>query len=162
MRTWIVFMCAAATVGLVAETAARQNVAAQDLVIRDAWVREATVGQASSAAYCVVENKSAVATAITSVSVPFAATAELHTMKMSGGMNGQPEMMSMEKVNAIDVPAKGSVELKPGGFHVMVFKVSQALVPGQTVPITLGFRGGATKTVTATVRARAATNGMAH
>ena len=115
---------------------ARPPVAAADLVVRDAWMREATAGQASTSAYVVIENKSATATALTSVDAAVAGTVELHTMKMTGGMSGMSgmggDMMTMEKVPEVPIGARSTVALKPGSFHIMLFKVSKAAPAGST------------------------------
>jgi copper(I)-binding protein len=69
-----------------------------------------------------------------------AASVEIHeTRNMSG-------MMMMEKVPKVVVPRGARVELKPGGYHLMLIGLKQALGPGQTVTLTLVFeRAGAIK-----------------
>lgn len=58
---------------------------------------------------------------------------ELHTMEEKDGV------MSMHPVEAIDVPANGSAELKPGGFHVMFIGLTRDLNVGEQVTVTLTF-----------------------
>jgi hypothetical protein len=58
---------------------------------------------------------------------------ELHTMSMEG------DVMRMRQVPAIEVPAGGTVELKPGGLHVMFMGLKQPLKAGDTFPLTLRF-----------------------
>lgn len=58
---------------------------------------------------------------------------ELHTSRDEGGV------MRMAAVDAVDVPANGRVELKPGGLHVMIFGMP-ATKPGAMVPVTFVFR----------------------
>lgn len=123
-----------------------------ELVIQDAWVRETVAGQPNTAAYLVIENRGAAPTALTAAEVSDVKAVELHTMRMTTGANGAGEMMRMEKVTEIPVPGKSITRLEPGGFHVMLFGVATPLAAGSTVVLTLQFRGGVTKTVTATVR----------
>ncbi len=47
--------------------------------------------------------------------------------------------MRMRQVDHIDVPSKGTVELKPGSYHVMFMSLKQPLKEGQIVPIELTF-----------------------
>jgi copper(I)-binding protein len=55
-----------------------------------------------------IENKGA-ADQLIAASSPVAGEMQLHTMAMDGNV------MKMREVKGIDVPANGSVELKPGG-----------------------------------------------
>lgn len=132
-----------------------------DVEVRAPWVREAAAGQASTAAYFVVENRSSVPAVVVGVTSPVAATAELHTMQQMPAAGGMGDgrmggMMRMVQVDRVTVPAHGRVEFKPGSFHVMLFKVTRALSPGDRVDLTIRFEGGATKTVSAVVGTRAA------
>jgi copper(I)-binding protein len=132
-----------------------------DVEITRAWVREAAAGQSSTAAYFVVENRSASPVAIVGVSSPVASIGELHNMTMTAARGPMPNgpmgsMMRMVQVDRVVVPAHGTVELKPGGYHVMLFKVARALAVGDTVELTVHLEGGGTRIVTAVVGSRAA------
>jgi len=116
------------------------------VVAQDAWVRQPAAGRDVTAAYLVVENHGPAARAIVGASSDAAATLELHEMKIENGM------MRMSPVDRIDVPAGGRAELKPGGFHIMIFGVKKPLEPGTTLPITLKLDDGSTLPVRATVR----------
>ncbi|TAM98130.1 MAG: copper chaperone PCu(A)C [Rhodanobacteraceae bacterium] len=50
----------------------------------------------------------------------------------------------MERVDQLDIPAHGSVKLAPGGYHLMLSQVKRPIKPGDKVPMTLEFAGGAT------------------
>ncbi len=134
---------------------------ASDIVVRDAWVREATSSDRATGAFLVVENHSAIPVSIVGAEGAGAGTAELHTMKMverpASGANPRSEMMSMERVTEIPIPARGSVELKPGSFHIMLFSLSKPLDAGGTASLTLRFSNGLTKTVPVAVLKRSAT-----
>ncbi len=61
-------------------------------------------------------------------------------------------MMTMQPVDSVPVPAGETVELKPGGYHVMLLDVQKELVPGDTIEVTLTFELAGEVTVTAEVR----------
>ena len=72
---------------------------------------------------------------LVAVASPVAGVAEVHEMKMDGGV------MSMRAVNGgLELPAGKTVELKPGGYHVMLMDLKAALPKDSTVPLTLVFR----------------------
>ena len=62
------------------------------------------------------------------------------------------DMMHMRPVDRVTIPAGGSVELKPGGLHIMLMDVQGDLVEGQTVSLLLTFESGLELTVEAPVR----------
>jgi copper(I)-binding protein len=97
----------------------------------------------------VIRNDGPAADALLGASSPIVTSVELHkTMAMGSG-----DMMGMVPVSRIDVPAGGSVELKPGGFHLMMLDPTATLTVGGTVDITLRFEQAGTITVKAEVRA---------
>ena len=101
--------------------------------VSNAWVRGTVPTQTASGAFMVLhahENAKLVG-----VSSPVAA-AELHEMKMEGNV------MRMRQVKSLDLPKMQNVELKPGGYHVMLMDLKGQLNPGDTVPITLKIEQG--------------------
>jgi copper(I)-binding protein len=74
------------------------------------------------------------------------------TTAMGGSMGGA---MKMQPVARIVVPAKGTAELKPGGYHVMLLELAKPLVKGESFDATLTFESGATSTVKIEVRDQA-------
>ena len=78
---------------------------------------------------------SAKSSALVGVSTPLTARAEIHEMSMEAGV------MKMRAVPKIDLPAGKTVELKPGGYHLMLMNLDRPLRDGETVPITLVFEG---------------------
>ena len=67
-----------------------------------------------------------------------------------GGMGGGA--MTMQEVSSIEIPAGGSVQLKPGGYHIMLMELAAPLKKGETVAITLTFEKAGTQTVQAPVK----------
>lgn len=68
---------------------------------------------------------------------------------MAGGMSGN---MVMKEVEAIELPAGETVELKPGSFHIMLLDLVKPLEAGQTFPVTFTFANAEPITIEATVR----------
>jgi copper(I)-binding protein len=54
-------------------------------------------------------------------------------------MQMEGNVMRMREVPAIEIPAGQTIELKPGGLHVMFIGLTQTLNVGATFPLTLRF-----------------------
>ena len=124
-----------------------------NITIKDAWVRAALVtsDDVQSAGYMVIENKGGAVDTLLSVSSDSAGAIEIHESKEMEGMKG---MMSMSPLpNGLDIPANGSVEVKPGGFHLMIMKAKKEMyTPGRTVKLSFKFKSGAALTLDVPVR----------
>ena len=115
--------------------------------IVDPWARAATLEGGNSAIYMVLKNTSGTADKLVAASGEVAAAIEIHETKMEG------DVMRMAQVEGgIEVPAGGQVELKPGGYHVMLIGLTRDLAVGEKFPVTLEFASGATLQVEAEVR----------
>lgn len=96
-------------------------------------------GGANSAIYMVLKNNSSTADRLVSAQGDVAKSIEIHETKMEG------DVMTMQPVaGGLEVPAKGQVELKPGGYHVMLIGLTRDLNEGDKFPVTLTFASGAT------------------
>ncbi len=102
------------------------------ITVSDAWVRNPVIADQPGAAYLVIQNNGAADTLL-SVTSDVAQTIELHQSMESGGM------MQMSPVSNIEVPANGKMELKPGGFHMMLINLTRPLKTGDKVQLTLNF-----------------------
>lgn len=103
------------------------------LTISSMWTR-ATVGTTRpGVAYFTVTNTGTEPDRIVAASSPLAARVEMHRSLMKNGM------MTMEAVEALEVPAGGKLTLAPGGYHLMLLGLRQPLVAGQMLPLTLIF-----------------------
>lgn len=100
--------------------------------VEDAWVRSAVAGQQGTGAF--MKLTASQATQLVSVASPLAGVVQVHEMKIEG------EVMKMRAVGKLDLPAGRTVELKPGGYHIMLLDLKRALQPGSSVPMTLSFR----------------------
>ena len=100
--------------------------------IENAYVRATAPGQPAAGAFMKIDNSGA-ADQLVSASSPAAGEVQLHQMSMEGNV------MKMGQVKDIAVPANGSVDLKPGGYHIMLMNIKAPLKVGETVPVKLKF-----------------------
>lgn len=114
-------------------TLACGTVYAQTVEIRDAWVRATVKGQTATGAFMKITAKDDAR--LIGASSPVAGVTEVHEMKMEG------DVMKMRAVpGGLDLPAGKTVELKPGGYHMMMMDLKAPLAKGSTVPLTLVFK----------------------
>ena len=97
-----------------------------------AWARATVQGQKATGAFMTLTAPQA--TQLVAVSTPVAGVAEIHEMKMDGGV------MKMRAVSALDLPANQSVELKPGSYHLMLMDLKAPLAKDASVALTLTFK----------------------
>jgi copper(I)-binding protein len=116
-----------------------------DVTITDAWVRGTVPGQTSTGAY--MKMKSTEDVKVVAASSPVAKAVEIHEMAMKG------TTMEMRAVPALPLPAGKTVELKSGGYHVMLMGLSKPLGKGDVVPIAFTVEGAGGKRTTVEVKA---------
>jgi periplasmic copper chaperone A len=105
-----------------------------DIEIAGAFSRATLPNAPVGAGYLVITNKGATDDRFVSASAAFAGETQLHTMTMEG------DVMKMNELgDGIVIPAGGSVTFAPGGNHVMFMKLTQPLVEGTQIPVTLTF-----------------------
>ena len=100
--------------------------------IENAYTRATVPGQQVAGGFMKIENKG-IADQLLSASSPAAGEVQLHEMAMEGSV------MKMRQVKDIPLPAGGSVELKPGGLHLMLMNIKAPLAAGESVPVKLKF-----------------------
>jgi len=94
-----------------------------------AWVRGTVPAQKTTAAY--VSLRSTAAARLVAVRSSAAARAEIHSSEMHDGV------MEMHAAGALPLPAGETVELKPGGYHIMLLDLARPLSAGDKVTLTL-------------------------
>lgn len=104
-----------------------------DLRLSGAWARATVPAQQASGAFITIANTGKQADRLLAVTGDLAQSVELHSMAMDG------DKMVMRPVSAIEIPAGGRVELKPGAFHIMFQKLRAPLKAGSSVPLSLLF-----------------------
>lgn len=134
--------------GLIATGTLAHGYKSGSLSIKHPWSRETSAGQSVGGGFMFVTNTSAKPDKLVSASTKVAREVQLHTMSMDGGI------MRMRQVNGgIDVPAKGTLELKPGGYHLMFMGIKRPLKKDERFPVTLKFQNAGTLKVHFAVQA---------
>lgn len=110
------------------------------------WIPEAPPNAKALAAYMTIANASSARVSLATVSSPDFRLVEIHMTDMSHGM------AHMMKQKNLPVEAGGSVDLRPGGFHLMLMEPLRALRAGDEVRLRLSFDNGETLDVTAVVK----------
>lgn len=106
---------------------------AQSVDVQNAWVRATVQGQMATGAFMTLTSQEG--GKLVGARAPVAGVAEVHEMAMDGGV------MKMRALKAgLDLPAGKAVELRPGGFHVMLMDLKVPLKVDTTVPLTLLFK----------------------
>jgi copper(I)-binding protein len=124
--------------------------AVAQVTVTDAYVRSTVKGQMATAAFMKLQ--SAKDARLVEAKSPVAGVVEIHEMVM------QDNVMRMRAVDAVDLPAGRKVELKPGGYHVMLMDIKQRVKTGDVVPVTLVIdTGGKRETMEIRAPVRAAT-----
>ncbi len=101
--------------------------------VKDGWVRSTVEPQKATGAFMQITSPQG--GKLVGAQSPVAGVTEVHEMAMEGNV------MKMRAVSALELPAGKAVELKPGGYHVMLMDLKQALKAGETVPLTLTVEG---------------------
>lgn len=101
--------------------------------VKDAWVRGTVAQQKATGLFAKITSVNG--GKLVAASSPIAGMVEVHEMVMEGNV------MKMRPVPALELPAGKAVELKPGGYHVMLLELKRPLKAGDTVPVTLVVEG---------------------
>ncbi|WP_020396636.1 copper chaperone PCu(A)C [Thiolinea disciformis] len=109
-------------------------------------IRAVAEAQKVTGAFMVLSNTSDKALDLVAAASAIANVTELHETTMQA--NG---VMKMQKIETMTIPAKGTLALKPGSYHIMLINLNQTLEKGKAYPIQLSFSDGSTQTVNATV-----------
>jgi hypothetical protein len=100
--------------------------------VNDAWARPTVEGQRGGGGFLKITGGPQ-ADRLLGASSAVAKTVELHQMSHEGGV------MRMRAVDAIEVPAGATVELKPGGLHLMFIDLRSPLAVGSEFAVELRF-----------------------
>lgn len=108
--------------------------ALRSLRIDHPFARATPPGAKVAGVFVTIENTGSQSDRLLSVATPMAAVAELHEMSVDAGV------MRMRGVAALDVRPGEKLQLKPGGYHVMLSELKQPLKVGDKFPLTLRFQ----------------------
>lgn len=124
--------------------------------IDEPWVRGTVAQQTATGAFMRLTSTAPVR--LVGVRSPVAGVTEIHEMAM------EQQVMKMRAVPGVDLAAGRALELKPGGYHVMLLDLKQPVAAGTSVPITLVFQNAQGQRfeqgIEAPVRALGAASGM--
>lgn len=96
------------------------------------WVRGTTASQQTTGAFMTVISSGDAA--LVAASSPAAGIVEIHEMRMDGSA------MRMRHVDELALPAGKRVDLKPGGYHIMLMDLRRQMQAGTKVPLLLKIR----------------------
>jgi periplasmic copper chaperone A len=113
------------------------------VTVSEPWVRATVPQQKATGAFMTLTATSA--SRLVQVRSPVAAVVEVHEMSMDNNV------MKMRPITGLDLPAGKPVQLKPGGYHVMMIDLKQQMKQGETVPLTLVFEDTDKKQQTVTL-----------
>jgi len=116
--------------------------------IVEAWAAATPEAVTISAGYMTISNSQAAPDTLTALESPRAGRAEVHEMEMSEGV------MRMRRMESLLIEPGQSVELAPGGAHLMFYDLTTPFVEGEEIPVTLHFAQAGAVTVDLPVRAR--------
>ena len=113
--------------------------------MKNAWVRGTVPSQTATGAFMTITSTEDAT--LVGASSRIAGMSEIHQSSMRDGVN------HMHGVEAVKLPAGQAVELKPGGYHLMLMGLSNPVGEGQKVPITLTVQDAKGKKSTVEVQA---------
>lgn len=100
-----------------------------EVIVTNAWVRPTVAQQKVTGAFMAIT--STVDAHVVGITSPVADRVEIHEMKMDN------EVMTMRAVPSLPLGAGKTVNLAPGGYHIMLFGLHQQVKAGDSVPLTL-------------------------
>jgi len=113
--------------------------------VEEPWVRGTVAQQKATGAFMrLTPEKNA---RLVAASSPVAGVVEIHEMAM------EKDVMKMRQIPGLDLAAGRTMDLKPGGYHVMLMELKQQMKGGDVVPITLVFEDDAKKRFTQDIKA---------
>ncbi len=105
----------------------------QALTVEGAWAAPTPGGVEVSAGYLTIVNGTQEEDALIGATSPRAERIEVHDMTMQDGV------MQMRAMERLPLAPGESVELAPGGRHLMFFGVTQPFAEGEQIPVRLSF-----------------------
>lgn len=104
------------------------------------WSRATPAGAKVAGGFLKLQNEGTEADRLVSVASDIADTVEIHEMAMAA--DGTASMHRLDK--GLEIPAGATVELKPGGYHIMFIGLKKPLVEGEKFEGTLTFEKAGT------------------
>lgn len=131
-----------------ASPAIGRDVRAGSLRLTAAWSRPAPPGAPAGAGYLTITNRGSRPDRLVGGSSSVVERVEVHEMKIDDGV------MRMRPVaGGLVIPAGGTVQLAPGGYHIMLIGLKRRVATGGVLPVTLRFQRAGAVAVNFDVRA---------
>ena len=124
--------------------------------ISEAWISEAPPTVSILAGYANIHNASDRPITLLTVSSPNFSNIEIHRSVLNG------DMVSMEKQESLEIPAKSTIMLSPGDLHLMLFAPDKPLRSGDTATLNFSFSDGHNQTIEARVERRSSEDHSHH
>lgn len=110
------------------------------------WIRVSPPGVGVDAGYLTLENLTGKPLSLDKVSSPDFESVMIHKSIVKDGVE------SMQELPKLELPVRGGVDFKPGGYHLMLMSPRKNLFPGDTVTLMLSFSDGSELAILAPVR----------
>lgn len=134
MRRILIEISAAVSLTLAAIISSSTGVSASNVMIIQAFARaSATPAAGSGAAYVSLMNHAAEADRLLAAATPAAASAEIHITETAD------DVVKMTAAGPLEIPAMGTLEMRPGGYHIMLMGLKEPLSKGAEIEVTLTF-----------------------
>lgn len=123
--------------------------AKKDAIVMDqAWARATPPGAPVAGGFVTIRNTAKRADRLLSATSPDARLVEIHEMNMDNGV------MRMRRIDdGLTIAPNATLELKPGGYHLMFIGPKHPFVQGETITATLRFEQAGTREMRFEVRA---------
>ena len=112
------------------------NAEQKGISISDEWARPIIIAGRPGGAYFTIKNNNQKTDRLISVTSSISKRVEIHEHIMDNGI------MKMSQVPSIAIPTCGTVKLKPGGYHIMIFQPDRKYTLGESIDLTLEFESG--------------------
>ena len=145
MRKTVIEFAAAIVLTLASILALAPGASASSVMVMKAYARASATPTAQAGAAYVSLMAHGEGDRLIAASTPAAKMAGLHKTVEADGV------MKMEHVDAMDIPAHGMLEMKPGGYHIMLMGLTKPLKEGDEIELTLTFEKAGEMKVTAKV-----------
>ncbi len=116
--------------------------------VSDAWIAEAPPNVSAQAGYLTLKNGTAKPVSLTGVTSDAFKSVQIHHTQHDAAMG----MMKMSHAKAVEIPAEGTLQFKPGGYHLMLMGPKSTLKAGDQIEMNLTFTDGTEFKATFTVR----------
>lgn len=134
MRKLVLEVLTATALTLGSILASTPGVLASDVMVKGAFARASAMSTAKAGAvYMTLSNQAAAPDKLVQITTESASTAEVHETVEKDGV------AAMRPIESLEIPAGGSVELKPGGYHIMLMGLKAPLKKGAMIMLKLKF-----------------------